>query len=118
MTKTKQDISQLLAEESDAIEADRDAPIPAGTRVTRGHARTRTLQVRLNDDEYEALSRAAKAQHLPESTFARSALLEALNAKRTRVLMGQAIVRDTDLDQARELVGELGSILGLELQRD
>lgn len=115
MTKGKQTIDQLLTEESDAIEADRDAPIRPGTRMTRGHGRTRTLQVRLNDEEYEQLARAAKDRHLPESTLARSLLLDAL-AEGVRTGGAEPVPGEIDLVHARALVTELGSLLHVELR--
>lgn len=57
-----------------------DAPLPADTKVTRGHNRTKTLQVRLNDDEYDAIETLAHARDLPASTVARSILLKSLAA--------------------------------------
>lgn len=115
MTRRKQSIEELLAEESDTIEADRDAPLGPDTRVTRGHSRTRTLQVRLNDEEYALLSRAAQQRHLPESTLARSLLLDAL-AGREPTAPGTPVQAGIDLVHARALVTELGSLLHVELR--
>ena len=47
-------------------------------KVTRGHSRTRTLQVRLNDDELAQLDAIAAGRGLPTSTVARSILLAAI----------------------------------------
>ena len=76
-------ISDLIAAEAEAAEqaeamTDDHAPLPAGTTVTRGHNRSRTLQIRLNGDELEQLEMLAKGQELPVSTVARSLLLGAL----------------------------------------
>jgi len=56
-----------------------DAPLKPGTRVTRGHGRTKTLQVRLNDDEFAALAALAEARQVPVSTLVRSILVPLLN---------------------------------------
>ena len=48
-----------------------------GTKVTRGHGRSKTLQVRLNDDEFAALARVAEERGVPASTLARNMLLRA-----------------------------------------
>ena len=74
-------ISDLIAEEVAAAEAasDRvDAPIPDHVRVTRGHDRSRVLQVRLSEAEYEALADRADEHHVPASTFARAVLLRGI----------------------------------------
>ncbi|AVR77049.1 hypothetical protein SEA_LESTON_87 [Mycobacterium phage Leston] len=46
--------------------------------VTRGGPRTRVLQVRLNNDEMQAVEALAAARDLPASTVAREILLSAL----------------------------------------
>jgi hypothetical protein len=111
MPKSKREIEQLLAEESDAIEADPNAPIGPGTQVTRGHGRTRTLQVRLNDDEFDALSRAAEKAQLPESTYARSLLLDAVAPRRQRPGSKRGAVTDLDTGRLVELVNEMADIV-------
>jgi hypothetical protein len=80
MAHDVKDFLDRLGEESEQAEqnADPGAPLPEGTRVTRGHNRSRTLQVRLNEDEYEQLELLAKGRELPVSTVARSLLLAAL----------------------------------------
>ena len=62
------------AVEAAEMSADPDAPLPAGTSVTRGHPRARNLQVRFRDDEFDALTAYASRQGLPVSTVRRSAL--------------------------------------------
>ncbi len=69
-------IKELLDREGDAAERNVDAPLKPGTRVTRGHGRTKTLQVRLTDTEYEELEREADAAGLPVSTLGRQRLLD------------------------------------------
>ena len=68
-------ISDLIAAEVDAVERNPDAAIRPGSKVTRGHERARTLQVRLNVEELDALSRLAEQRGLPVSTLARDLLL-------------------------------------------
>ncbi|MFT4011328.1 MAG: hypothetical protein QM655_14935 [Nocardioidaceae bacterium] len=80
---SKPTIEELIRSEAEHAEERRaaarpDEPLPEGTKVTRGHFRSKTLQVRLNADEYEALESLAKSRELPVSTVARSLLLSAL----------------------------------------
>ncbi len=89
--RTKKEIGALLEEEAEAIDADRDAPITDATTVTRGHGRSKTLQIRLNPEELEELERVAASRGLPTSTVAREAVLrlvrpaEARSADRRRI---------------------------------
>lgn len=73
-------IEELIAAEAEASERDRDAELKPGTIVTRGHGRSKTLQVRLTDDEFSALTRAADQRGIPSSTLARDLLLRELRA--------------------------------------
>lgn len=68
-------IEELIAAEVEATERNPDAPIRAETKVTRGHNRTKTLQVRLNDEEYAALQTLAEQRGVPASTLARDLLM-------------------------------------------
>lgn len=72
------ELNDLLDQEAAAAEHNRDAEIPAEAKVTRGHGRSRTLQVRLNDDELETLEALAQERSLPVSTMVRSLILSAL----------------------------------------
>lgn len=74
------DIVELLQSESDAVEANPDAPITAATKVTRGHDRAKKLQIRLNDDEYARIEQLADQRGVPVSTLARSILLGAIES--------------------------------------
>lgn len=69
------DTKALLDAEGAASETGKDAPLRPGTTLTRGHGRTKTLQVRLNDDEYAALSALAVTRNVPVSTLVRSLIL-------------------------------------------
>ena len=71
-------IDELIAAEAKASEQNKDAELKPGTKVTRGHGRSKTLQVRLNDDEFAALARTAEERGIPVSTLARDLLLRAL----------------------------------------
>jgi hypothetical protein len=65
-----------IGDEAEAGEQDQTArPIPENVKVTRGNARRKVLQVRLNPDEYAAIERIAERRGLPASTVAREALL-------------------------------------------
>jgi hypothetical protein len=64
-----------LAEEAETVEANPEAPMTDVTTVTRGHGRSRTLQIRLNPEELEELERVAASRGLPTSTVAREAIL-------------------------------------------
>lgn len=70
-------IDELLEREGRAAEDNPGAELRPGTKITRGHSRSRTLQVRLNDDEYTALEAMAEARELPLSTMVRSMLIQA-----------------------------------------
>ena len=76
-------ISDLIATEADATERNRDAAIKPGSSVTRGHQRAKTLQVRLNAEELDALTLLAEQRGLPVSTLARDLLLSQLGGADT-----------------------------------
>lgn len=80
--ETKKDLTALLAEEADAIDANRDAAIAEATSVSRGHGRSKTLQIRLNPEEFEELEREAAGRGLPTSTVAREAILRLIRRRR------------------------------------
>ncbi len=73
-------IEELIATEAAAAEQNRDAELQPGSKVSRGHNRTKTLQVRLNDDEYAALQQLAAKRGVPASTLARDLLLGQVTA--------------------------------------
>lgn len=74
------DIEELIAAQATASESNKDAELKPGTTVSRGHARSKTLQVRLNEAEYDALAALAVERGLPVSTLARDVLLAQLAA--------------------------------------
>lgn len=57
---------------------DPDHPFPADAIISQPN-RTRMLTLRLRQSEYDTISRAAEARHLPVSALARSLLLERLD---------------------------------------
>jgi predicted DNA-binding ribbon-helix-helix protein len=65
-----------LAEAAEAAETNPDAPITDRSTVTRGHARSKVLQVRLNQDEFDAIESLAERRQLPVSNIAREQLLK------------------------------------------
>lgn len=69
---------KLIAAEAEASEQNPDTAIRPEAKVTRGHNRVKTLQVRLNDDEFSALTAAAERLAVPASTLARDLLLREL----------------------------------------
>lgn len=71
-------IEKLIEAEAAAAEQHPDAEIRPGSKITRGHSRTKTLQVRLNEDEFASLAAAAERLGLPASTLARDLLLRDL----------------------------------------
>lgn len=76
-------IDELLAAEAEAVEraeqtADQDTPIPADVTILRGHPRSRNLQVRFRDDEFDELTAYAHGRGLPVSTVVRSMVLQAI----------------------------------------
>lgn len=75
-------LKKLLDAEAKAAEdgeADQSSTAPNGVKVTRGHDRAKTLQIRLNDDEFGELTALAQDRGLPVSTVARQLLLQSLN---------------------------------------
>lgn len=90
----KKGIAALLEEEAEAIDADRDAPITDSTTVTRGHGRSKTLQIRLNPEELEELERVAATRGLPTSTVAREAVLRLIRPVEARAAAASRLVAD------------------------
>ena len=71
-------ISDLIATEAAATERNPNAAIKPGSKVTRSHNRAKTLQVRLNAGELDALTVLAEQRGIPVSTLARDFLLSHL----------------------------------------
>jgi len=92
--ETKKDLTALLAEEADAIDANRDAAITEATTVSRGHGRSKTLQIRLNPEELEELERVAAGRGLPTSTVAREAILRLIRPAAARSAATRRLIED------------------------
>lgn len=78
------DIKKKIALEGEHAEkaestSDPDAPLPPGTKVTRGHPRTKNLQVRFADSEFDLLTEYAYRQGLPVSTVVRLLVLREIS---------------------------------------
>ena len=73
-------VEDLIAAEAAASEADKDAELKPGSTLTRGHSRTKTLQVRLNEDEMQALAQLADRRGVPASALARDLLMTQIAA--------------------------------------
>ena len=58
--------------------ADSTAPYPADSVVSRPNAPSRLFNIRLSEEQYEALQELAHQRHLPMSTMARAWLLDRL----------------------------------------
>ena len=104
MKDTIRDLVDSEATEAEDAErtSTRPTELPVGVVVTRGHNRSRTLQVRLNEDELEQLQMIAKDRDLPVSTVARAIILSALAPSNDA---GAALSRmEADLAALRRLV--------------
>src|SRR5436190_20235093 len=74
-------LDELLESEgaaTEAAEADQESMRRTDVKVTRGHSRAKTLQIRLNEDELAQLTALAEERGLPVSTIARQLLLHSL----------------------------------------
>ena len=76
-------IEEVLAAEAEAAEAaedtsDPNAPIPAQVKVTRGTVRSKNLQVRFREEEFDELAAYAEQRGLPVSTVVRMLVLQAI----------------------------------------
>ncbi|NYH87657.1 hypothetical protein [Actinopolymorpha rutila] len=90
-------MDDLLHSEAEHAEQNKDAPAGPGTKVTRGHDRARVLQVRLNDEEFAAVTRLAEVSNLPVSTLVRSWILERVQAPESEPAATiDRIARDVD----------------------
>jgi len=110
MGESLEDKLARISDEAEAGEDDQtDRPIPAGVKVSqpnRVQARSRTLQVRLTEAEYEALELLAAAQREPVSAFARDELLESL--RRAQVAAAVSVSGAVAvLEQVAQLVASL-----------
>lgn len=82
-TPMSKKIEELLTAEGEAAEdaeaaSEIDEALPDHVKVTRGHPRSRNLQVRFRDDEFAELSAYAEHRGLPVSTVVRALVLQAI----------------------------------------
>ncbi len=107
MTKrqVKDDVAAIIEDEVAAIEADRDAPITDLSKISRGHARSKTLQVRLNPDEFAELERLAASRSLPTSTVAREAIIRLIRPEVARTAAASRLV-----DEFARYVATIGAV--------
>src|SRR5215468_1390812 len=63
-------------------QADSTEPYPADTVISWPNAPSRMFNVRLSEEQYEALQELAHKRHLPMSTMARAWLLDRLDHER------------------------------------
>lgn len=71
-------VEELLEREALGSESNPDAPLKPGTKVSRGHGRSKVYSVRLNQDEVEQVEQMAAHLGLPASTMVRSWIVERL----------------------------------------
>jgi hypothetical protein len=82
--KLNKNIAAAAREDGRQLEQHADAagPYPAETAVSRPNAPSRMFNLRLSEDQYEALQELARERHLPMSTMARAWLLDRLDHER------------------------------------
>lgn len=74
-------LSDLVASEVEAAEAAADVvdlDLPSEVKVTRGHDRSKVLQIRLNEDEHRVVTKLAAERGVPTSTFVRALILRTI----------------------------------------
>lgn len=72
------ELNELLRDEAENAESNKDAPANSATRVIRGKGRVKVYSVRLSDDEVGELEAAARRAGVPASTLARMWITERL----------------------------------------
>lgn len=75
------ELRDLLDEETEASEADRDQPIGGGTVDRPNRRRSVVFSVRLNPDELQAVQQLADRTDLPSSTLVRAWIVERIRAE-------------------------------------
>jgi predicted DNA-binding protein len=89
-------VEELLEREALASESNPDAPLKPGTKVSRGHARSKVYSIRLNADEVQQVEQMAARLGLPASTMVRSWIVERLAADSDTTI--EAVVRRLERD--------------------
>jgi len=69
---------EVEAAEAAEVTSDPNEPLPAPVKVTRGTARSKNLQVRFRDVEFDELAAYAEQRGLPVSTVVRMLVLQAV----------------------------------------
>jgi hypothetical protein len=88
------DIERLLAEEAADSESNPDAPLAAGSTISRANrARSTVYSVRLNPDEMAAVQALAEAAGLPASTLVRSWITDRIRAEQGEVSDAESELR-------------------------
>ena len=88
------DIEKIIEEETEASEANPDAPIAERAKVTRPNRRRSTVySIRLNTDEVAALQSIADAAGVPGSTLARSWIVERIQEEEAGLSDAEAELR-------------------------
>ncbi|MDQ3464080.1 MAG: hypothetical protein M3500_05120 [Actinomycetota bacterium] len=81
--KPDEESIETLREDARRLEqhASSSEPYPEGTATSRPNAPSRMFNLRLSDEQFDALQQIANAKHLPMSTMARAWLLDRLDAE-------------------------------------
>lgn len=88
------DIERLVTEEAADSESNPDAPLEAGSTISRpNRARSTVYSVRLNPDELAAVQDLAEAAGLPASTLVRSWIIDRIRAERGEIGDAEAELR-------------------------
>ncbi|MDI9939197.1 hypothetical protein QM806_27815 [Rhodococcus sp. IEGM 1351] len=88
------DVERLLAAEAAAAEANIDAPVPEGAKVTRpNRARSVPYSIRLNPKELAAVQELATQAQIPPSTLIRSWVIDRLRVERGEIGDAEAELR-------------------------
>ncbi|HET7388256.1 MAG TPA: hypothetical protein VFJ19_16500 [Nocardioidaceae bacterium] len=97
----KESLEELLEREALASEANPDAPLKPGTKISRGHGRSTVYSVRLNQQEVDQIEDLADRLGIPASTMVRSWIVERLAADAETTL--DSVVRrlEQDVSQLR-----------------
>lgn len=81
--KHTDDVTSAMREDARRLEqqADSTEPYPDVTAISRPNAPSGMFNLRLSDEQFEAMQMMANARHLPMSTMARAWLLDLLDAE-------------------------------------
>jgi uncharacterized protein YegP (UPF0339 family) len=88
-----QDVEEIIAKAAEEVQVERERPID-DSMVVRRNARSKTLQVRLNPDEFADLERVAASRGLPTSTVAREAILGLIRPVKARSIAANRVIEE------------------------